>query len=244
MVVLENPLRLDGKSEMSKISDFHNTMRDKLPFLTPDHYAGVSFEANAMSGATRNHQTEVKARYNFSSPEDNLIVSEEFIGFATNNYVSWDRFFGTFDRACRSLQSFFPEAGRFKRVGLRYKDAIERSVIGVGDVEWNQLIRSELFPSLDLNVVGYEGFRSTLYFAKDMDFLTANYGVVKNTETSETAFLIDGDFVHDNGTVGFDYGSASDKLQLFNRYARNFFRWSVTEQLHQALRPSPIQPPN
>ncbi|WP_157951155.1 TIGR04255 family protein, partial [Cyanothece sp. BG0011] len=71
-----------------------------------------------------------------------------------------------------------------------------------------------------------------------------NHGLVmvKDTEKSEEemAYLLDSDFYAENKIEGDE--NVWNTLKYFNKSARNLFRWSITDVLHQAMEPKPVDP--
>jgi len=132
-----------------------------------------------------------------------------------------------------------------KRVGLRYKDIIQKSKLANVDMttEWSELLNSTLaavFIEKDLSSY-VNGFNTNLLLelagTSLPGRLASNYGIVTEESTKEECFLIDSDFYAEGF---FTYKSARTFLNEANIKSRNYFHWCLTPKLYIALRPTGI----
>lgn len=76
--------------------------------------------------------------HHFSQPDGSskVSISHEFIAFTSTNYRSWD---GYLPELLQAVTDFNNEVGTLAvtRIGLRYRDVIERSVLGLEGTPWH-----------------------------------------------------------------------------------------------------------
>lgn len=223
----------------SRMVDLHQLLILQLPYFNSDTNTGVSFDlAGLQMGAPLATQNLSLVNYHFASESMRLTINERFLAFTVTEYESWEKFYGLVSTVFKFLAG---EASvfsfRFARVGLRYRDIIERQVLGLGDCKWGELIVPDLLPGDLLSNPDLLGNHSTLVFRLNEGQLIANFAAVTNATSNEQAFMIDGDFFIEAESL--DYAKADSTVQGFNKSARNFFRWCITDKLYDALQPSP-----
>ncbi len=160
----------------------------------------------------------------------------------TSIYPGWEQFRDDF--------LFFIDQGignrfgtlKVARLGLRYKDVIQRSMIGLNDVSWGKLINPYLsnLHNVDDDVAKQLTGEQNLAVFRLPEVngrLNVNYGLVTNAVNSEQCYLIGRDFIYEGA---LDELHAREYLDRYNVKARNFFRWCLSERLHGALGPVPV----
>lgn len=219
-----------------KIAELHDSVKRDFPLF--DIQKSTISKVDLTAGATEVKREE-EASYEFSTldKEWKIILTKGFITVATPAYKNWEEFIGKlYGFIGNGLNNSFPQK-KLKRVGLRYKDVINRSELGLADVPWGELLndtvavlhRGKLLPYL----VG-ENTHVILKLKDNPGLLSAHYGLVTHHPTGEICFLFDSDF-YIQGEI--DYGEARQHLDVFNVKSRNFFQWAILEKLFRALQP-------
>ncbi len=175
--------------------------------------------------------------HRFSSEDESasLTLSSEFLAISVNNYSRWEVFRQAVEHAKQALEDVYRPAF-YSRVGLRYRDVIDRERLGLADVPWVELLSPAVLgvladqPSLR---GGVRSLRGETFIALD-DPQGASVRLVHG--------LLDG-ASRDHFTVDADWflneRSATDAvfvtLDKFNRQAGDLFRWAIEPRLGAAL---------
>lgn len=228
----------DGFSTES-LSNFHQQIMNEYPFFVPQNQQMFSLQLEQQSF----HQ-DIKTVYHFTSADSKrkILVSNEWIALTTTAYDSWEQFKLEFEQVYAAFSSLYGQINKFNRVGLRYRDVIDRRKIdpNIASVNWTELLNEGIAPSvlfndgIDENLNSYQ--TSFIVNLERDGKLVASLGLITNALTNEQAFLIDGDFFTEGE---LDYAGSIDAINYFNVEARNFFKWCIKPRLHECLQPTP-----
>lgn len=177
-------------------------------------------------------------------------ISADFVALTCAKYVSWEDFRPRFVAAYSLIRSVV--YGAFPvRIGLRYKDLIERESLGLEGVAWHKLIAPFLLGPLSLNALSDDGdnsedaigafvTQSTLQL--DDCGLVLQGALLRSSADDRRAFLIDSDFFIENADPNAfkDDSDLISSLDVLHHNAGSLFRQGITKELHDALDPSPI----
>lgn len=183
--------------------------------------------------------------YSFKSEDQrwSLSITKDFIALTTSSYERYEQFKQRFEEALIIFERIY-KPSFYTRVGLRYQDLIVRSKLGVEDKAWSELIAkhiaSELYdPELSSSI---QTIVKNLILKTENGQINLNHGLIAVKEpqenSDEIAYLFDADFyteqkIEENGDVW-------NVLNQFNQSAGKLFRWSITDTLHNALQPQPV----
>ena len=224
--------------------DFQESIRGKYPiYESPDapkslgELSNLPKESQGFSFSLQVGQPSHK----FIDPDSGnfFVLQQEFLAYSQSKYERWEKFHTELLQAEESLKEQYAPAF-YNRVGLRYRDFVVRSTLGLDKIGWQEVIRPEMLGLLGSNEVfeHVSQFESRVRIElPEGGTLALRHGLVKIKETNEEGYLIDSDFFTE-GRVKSDELVAI--LTRFNRAAGNFFRWAITEKLHRALEPHPI----
>lgn len=180
-----------------------------------------------------------------------ISLSPEFIAYTSTNYQNWDEYLPPLLNAVSALNN---EVGilRVTRIGLRYKDVIERSALGLDGTPWHELIKPFLLGPLAYDALSEGGefdedavdsqVSQSLIRLDECKLLLQTSLLTSLTDASR-AFLIDADFFHemdgseDCGNVAESSGALEALLETLHSNAGALFRRAITEKLHDALSP-------
>jgi uncharacterized protein (TIGR04255 family) len=209
----------------------------------------LEIELSSQSGPPIPSQSRV---FHFLSEDREWKVSvcRDFIAFSTDKYLNWPDFAARLKAAVGAYFAAQPSC-RLGRLGLRYKDLIEREEIGLDGVSWDELIQSFLLgplapDSLDDNQRATEddvdAFTSqSMLRLSDARVLLTSALLISSSNSSQRAFLIDADFFNE-GDFSCDIASESEglmrELDALHLHAGALFRRSIKDRLHYALCPS------
>lgn len=173
-----------------------------------------------------------------------VTLSSSFFALTTVEYTQWEEFR---DRAAFIIDSVIKtyDPKIFTRIGLRYKDVIDRSLLGLSELAWAQLLSDNILGILknstspEREAADLLEVHSTAKFAIDIGKATLIHGLVEKADRSEVGYLIDADYFDDEEQFSAEVDVAVGKLNGFNQYSRRVFRWCIGDSLHQAMGPTP-----
>ena len=182
--------------------------------------------------------------YDFSSNDNELVVSlaVNFIALTANKYTSWEDYFGTFNSILNSLiEEYNPS--HFTRLGLRYRNLIQKKKLELADCSWPDLLNMALvreFATSELTgKIENVGHGMLLRMGPGQERVQIQHGLALDPSTgTEVGYFIDSDFFVEEMT---NVDAASDRLVKFNQQNGRLFRWCITERLHNAMDPQPIK---
>jgi uncharacterized protein (TIGR04255 family) len=180
--------------------------------------------------------------YEFMSPDGDQTVTlaRDFLALTSRNYERWEAFWQQLAVPLQALQDEYSPAF-FTRLGLRYRNVIRRSALGLSTVPWADLIRPYLVGVLalpDVEPYTQQAKQQSLILLRGvLGQVRINNGSARDPETDEDCYVIDSDFFTDERTETKHAGST---LGEFNRKAGHLFRWCIEDQLHAAMVPQAI----
>lgn len=188
----------------------------------------------------------------FSSRDNiwKLTLNRQSLAMTCARYERWELFKERMARPFEALIQLYAPTF-LSRLGLRYRDVIRRSRLGLSDVPWGQLLNPWLSgilgaPGMNGSVFGTQTVCG-IQLPDEIGRVQLNYGIALEDRPGEDAsktereevFLIDSDFSVEHE---MELSDAFNRLNSLNRQSSLLFHWSITERLHAALQPVPIPP--
>lgn len=166
------------------------------------------------------------------------------------DYPGWNAFLPRFIELTNVYRKWF-QGAKTIRLGLRYKDIIDREALNLAGVPWHELVEPFLLGALsvgalaDDEVITEEHVRSSLTQAAvrlDECSLGLNSALMRAAlDPAKTIFLIDADFFKQAELEG-DLAATNELLQsnleVLHDHAGAMFRRGIKERLHDALGPT------
>ncbi|MBB6582769.1 TIGR04255 family protein [Ralstonia solanacearum] len=188
--------------------------------------------------------------FHYTSGDANwrLSVCSEFMALSCSRYTNWSDFLSRMTAAAGAFAACFPEAIP-TRIGLRYKDVIEREALDLNGARWDELVSpfllGPLMPGaladgevpLDGDVANM--LSQTLLQLDDCRLLLQS-AILLAIDGNKRAFLIDADFFEEGDLPPahlHEECALSRCLEKLHNNAGSLFRRCITEKLHAALRP-------
>jgi uncharacterized protein (TIGR04255 family) len=232
------------KIESVPPADFQDRVRDRYPLYR------VKANIPLMPGVPEGLASKLKGLpfgptlkvHEFASKDENWILSlaAESIALACRKYKNWEQFKDYFQEPLTALQKFYRPAF-VSRVGLRYRDLIQRSKVGLADVLWSDLLQPWIAGPYGSTLTVDDLERSVHQYIIKLP--EHNARVLVNTgmvdQSGEQCCVLDADFFTEQQT---ELADAISRIDFFNKQARYFWRWSIKERLHTALGPQPVHP--
>ncbi len=170
-----------------------------------------------------------------------LGLSRSKLSLSTVDYGQWEKFRQRLAGPYTALVKEYAPA-LFNHICLRYRNVIRRSRLPLEpDIPWSELLRSPLCGFLAASELRDEVVMARMTAATRLPngagLLDVEYGLAQKEPDDETAFVIDAHLFSNGPTEPTD---AFDRLDALHRQAGFFFRWCITDRLHDALRPRAV----
>ncbi|MBC8182975.1 TIGR04255 family protein [candidate division KSB1 bacterium] len=190
------------------------------------------------------HLAKPTSNKNFEfSSEDNtwkINLTRTFIAITCNKYHRWEEFKDKFQKPLKIFTEIYSPS-YYSRIGLRYIDVIKRSVLGLQNSNWSELLQPYVLGLLSSSDIEQqiEDFINTYEInlsdgESNVRILTRFIEFDKN---GEKCFTIDSDF---HCTKKIEINNAMGKLDFFNERATRLIQWCITEKLHKSMEPQKI----
>jgi uncharacterized protein (TIGR04255 family) len=208
--------------------EFHQAIRDTFPMV----------DRQRLSDEDKTVLRE------FISPEGawKVRLAPHLLEITTNEYERWEDFSKTAFRVLGAFRDCYA-LGRFTRIDLRYIDVLQRQPLGL-DHEWHELLNDEITGPMLANCLPekFKGYNQSLDFVLDPQRQSMARLELAITELDEPpgefATLIDLDLFQPNPRSPKD---AEETLDHLHEYSGRIFRGCISERLHQALEPQPVE---
>ncbi len=179
--------------------------------------------------------------YEFASEDGawSITLSRDAVALKTTAYGRWEDFRDHLDGPLRSLSELYKPA-LFSRVGLRYVDVIQRSMLGLMDRPWLELLKPHIageFAATELADQIEHAARELRIRLADEGSVMIRHGIAVDEGANEQCFVIDSDFFTERR---LEPQNALERLGSFNRNSGRLFRWCIQETLHSAMRPTVV----
>lgn len=244
---LRFPTILEIASEEPAV--FQNRIRESYPLyerdegrikldLPPD----IAQQIRDVMAALGNIKRPEHMTHKFLSADSSRLISlnREFLAFTETQYDRWENFEEHFLNV-ESVMAEIYNPAFYTRVGVRYRDVIDRDPLELQDTPWDTLINGTL-----IGLLGKTEFRdeveqlqSTVRLTlPDVDDgrVTIRHGLA-NREGRQV-YMIDADFFTERR---YAHDNVTGILRQFNNVAGNLFRWAITDRLRGALEPAPVE---
>lgn len=166
-----------------------------------------------------------------------LSLSHFFIALSTQEYCGWEDFRERLLFAINVLSSIY-KPNLFLRIGLRYRNVIGRSTLGLQDFPWVALLQPHIAGELT-NTLLCEDIKDirkeALFDLGSTNAAAMRHGFADVNE--ERCYFIDVDYYNESE---MEYDNVITTLDDLNKFAGRLFRSCITKQLHDAMDPKPI----
>ena len=200
----------------------------------PNAIDSALIEKLELSPAARNRKN-----YEFLSSDENwkINLTREFLALSTKKYHRWEEFRTFLEEAFKPFLEIYSPIF-FSRIGLRYRNIINRSELNLGDTPWSDLLKPSILGMLNDATIGPNISATTNITEIDLSDKQSKVritsGLLEEAQTREKAFMIDSDFFTEQKT---SVEEALTKLDFFNERGTRLIQWSITEKLHVTMEP-------
>jgi uncharacterized protein (TIGR04255 family) len=184
-------------------ADFQELIRDEFPrFEERTEYAYNVFGNSVQSPQIVSSDSVKNYFFESADREWRINLTNSFIALTCNKYDSHEQFFSKFEKPLIALEKIYKPAF-YERVGLRYVNAIHRSMIGMEGVPWCDLIEAPATAFLSQEhlmneVTAYEG--ATEFLFKDnikVRLITKLVELTNDNQVTELCFVVDNDLFYE-----------------------------------------------
>jgi uncharacterized protein (TIGR04255 family) len=222
--------------------EFQERIRDHFPLL--EKASALSLPAGFPKQVAQAVQAQIgTSNYQFLTEDRSSIVtlSSDSIALSTTQYTRWEDFRGRLRGPLAALIEIY-RPSFFSRVGLRYRDAIDRSQIGLDNVQWSKLLRKEILgelavPQFEASLDQLSNRTLRLKIPDGTGLLLMRHGLGTIQGRPGISYMIDLDFFVERRT---EVADAERILDHFNEMAGRAFRWCISDTLRDALVPNEL----
>ena len=188
---------------------------------------------------TRMRPADSMKNHEFSTEDGqwNINLTRTFLALTTDSYSVWEDFKRRLDIPLKAFISVYSPS-HFSRIGLRYKNVIKRSALGLGGVGWSELLNPQILGILadsDLSQ-NVQDLQSVCEISlPDIDSaVRLSSRLTRDRGTDEICYVIDSDFFNARKA---SLDRVRSKFDDFNQHASRLFQWCITERLHKSMGP-------
>lgn len=225
--------------------DFQSALSADYPFLEMKTEVQLEFhiapqQSEPPPGNPPAMSQVKKMVYEFLSVDKQwrISLSDQWLRFSTLKYDSWEIFENRLIVILKTLFANY-QIEYFTRLGLRYRDLIDRKVLGCEADPWENLIKPEILGALRVYNApegDCEGFQQSLRLKLDKGNVGITHALVRHIE-GHSAYLIDADFFIEE-TFKAETNHVASILRDFNVQAGGLFRSTISDRLHELLEPT------
>jgi uncharacterized protein (TIGR04255 family) len=233
----------DLRIETTAPVDFQQRVRGRFPILAQQSRAALSAVppelAKVFESVLPPPGGSTTWTFNTEDESHSLELQRDKLTLVSRNYQRWETFFDYFEQAYAAFVNVYAPSF-VTRVGLRYRDVIQRSKLGLENTSWSSLLKPHVLAEIaqeNIESLTEEASRSLLLRLPERNAkVRLQHGFAQIEGSPEQVYLIDCDFFVERTETA----NVSDSLQYFHGNAAHFFRWCISESLHQAMDPKPV----
>lgn len=224
-------------------SAFQEAVRAQFPLFADARPAGLAVglpqELSNLLGAML--PQNMPRTYEFRSADGSwqITLTRESLALTCRRYKRWEEFRAVLGKPFTALLEHYAPAF-FSRVGLRYRDVIRRSKLGLADVPWNELLRQELageFHSVLAPNIKLASHQLILSLSGGAAQVLIQHGIAPGQgQDQEICYYIDNDFSIERRETN----DAMETLDYFSKQSWRLFRGCIGDRLHDAMGPRRI----
>lgn len=168
--------------------------------------------------------------------ETKVSLASDFVAVTSLAYSSWPAFRASAFAVLDVVREIYG-VSLLTRLGLRYRNVVDRDALGLKELGWHDLVRPELIGLLvkDSIVDSLVSEVTVSHLVKvGPGFVRVNSGLVKSQNGDDQAFMIDCDFFCEE-QFRIENNVPTEILDRYHTEAGNLFRWCVRDSVKAAL---------
>jgi uncharacterized protein (TIGR04255 family) len=223
--------------------EFQNRVRERYPLYAKEGAPALPRELATIVAQLPVGVVPVGAfihKFGTADAKHSISLTRDFVALENTQYSRWEAFRNELQLAKDALEAVYHPTF-YSRVGLRYRDVIARSQLGLEGQPWHALVHPAMVgvlvdPEICQRVVSIQG-QTLIRLDDDGGVINLQYGFANNPK-GEQCYVIDVDYFTEQRLQPGDVLSTLDR---FHFDAGNLFRWSITERLRNALEPTELE---
>lgn len=220
-------------------ADFQEKIRKGYPFYDEgiEEQNELLINTNGKSAQLKSSQNK---NYSFVSVDKTYKVNltSTFIAISTRKYTQWEEFSEKVRQVVKAFQETY-EVPFYTRVGLRYIDVIQRSVLGLSNEKWSDLVKPHVLGIVTQFEDGMNSYVSQAEFKDPTDdiCIKTHFELVNVNNSDENSLLIDCDYFK---TEMMNVESMMDVATVLHNHSSNFLMTAITDKLNDAMEPEEL----
>lgn len=219
-------------------ADFQERIRHRFPIYETDESDLAQGLPDQLKRAVGASLMRKQHKFNTEEADSVVFLSREAIGISTSHYERWEVFKADIDLALAAATEIY-RPSYFSRIGLRYRNLIDRDAWGLKGKPWSELLRPEIAAELRLPEWAArvaEASRSIRAAMNDEgDHVLLQHGIAADPENEREGYLVDFDYYY---AEKVEVNDADRIIERLHGHSGKAFRWAITDTLHRALGPS------
>ena len=189
--------------------------------------------------STDHSSPDIVHEFKSEDGEWTIHLRKDQVSISTSNYYSWDQFTVKLQQVVTTIADVY-NVKHYLLVALKYTDVIDRETLGFSkETAWTKLIQPYILGELSAPDIKEPEVMGSMkkFVLKDKEnnfHLGVEHGLAEAEGKSETAYLIDFTFFQKQK---LEVANVLSIFGVFNGKARNFFRWCITQELHDKMDP-------
>ncbi|WP_291997004.1 TIGR04255 family protein [Candidatus Accumulibacter sp. ACC012] len=227
-------------------TELQRTIQGKYPILEVQEEL-ISVFIGQGAGKVAGDPPSTRVIYHFISADKvwRISLTSEYVALTCVKYDQWESFSPRMIEALEAFHRCYPIT-HTTRIGLRYRDLVVREDLGLGNVQWRELIApfllgvsvaDQLSEAGKIDEKDVQEAQSYIGLLLEDCALGLRYGLVRKEGTGEAAYMVDADFFYDREMEKFDRDTIERHLNGFHANAGSVFRACIQGRLHEALGP-------
>ena len=167
-----------------------------------------------------------------------ITLRQDSVAVTERQYQDWRTFKPSVEKCERVLQDCYAPPF-YTRVGLRYRDVLNKEEYGMADVPWKDLLTPAFLGMFgDFEPTGdvLQSQARIMLRIPDVEggVVVLEHGLPLADSGNFNIYLIDADFFTEERCTSYDAFKAAD---IFNKWGGRLFRWATTDTLRDCLGP-------
>ena len=171
-----------------------------------------------------------------------ISLAQDFVAVSDQQYGRWEDFRREIVSVEAAARDVYKPAF-YSRVGLRYRNIINKDALGLGADGWDTLVQPYFAGLLSSDDVRDHIQQITTVVQINLSEIAGalvqiRHGLARVSPDQEAHYVIDADFYTEGR---YTSQHAFTALDLFHRRAGDLFRWAITGNLYRALDPISVE---
>jgi uncharacterized protein (TIGR04255 family) len=162
-------------------------------------------------------------------------LNRDFVALTCTKYRHWGEFRTRLMTVLEHLMTVY-KPSFYTRIGLRYRNLIDRGELGLTNVPWSELFQTHLAAELAsemADLVEHNSHQVVVALPNRHGTVRILHGLVG--AAGANVYVIDNDFFSEERV---EPQHAAEKLDQFNRYSGGLFRSFIKDKLDRAMGPT------